>query len=366
MRSTNPSCPPHACASARVRLSSGPLLSAGPLPRLHVGLRTGLLAAALAALPAMPRAAQAASAVAATPATPVIPATPAAKRTPAAQPRPGARAARAAPAKAASATAAAAAGSVWPASLISARAEQVFGPLQVDSDGVATMREPRHLRLPDTSRERADLPAGTRLRLSAAHRVRESGQPHDVMLWHGERREGAEGGGFQDEVAVLAVFRAGEAAPTDVAEVKTDRMTYFAEPAVRPLGAQDDLFDLVNHHANAGQPYAEHSLYHLRAGRLRRIVQVDLLGEFSGCAKSFDQAIAWRTEPDAAQPLPRIVAEVTLRLAPLVHTEQCRPRPAPRRQLYSARFRWDAAADRYRAEPGGTLDRLARWNESRQ
>jgi hypothetical protein len=251
--------------------------------------------------------------------------------------------------------------------LITARAQQVFGPLQHDSDGTAAMREARRLRLPGTSRERADLPAGTRLRLSAAQRVRESGLPHDVMLWHGERPEHTEGGGgFQDEVAVLAVFRAGETAPIDVAEVKTDRMTYFAEPAVRPLGAQDDVFDLVNHHANAGQPYAEHSLYHLRGGRLRRIVQVDLLGEFGGCAKAFEQTIAWRTEPDAAQPLPRLVAEVTVLLAPLVHTEQCRPRPAPRRQQYSARFRWDAAADRYRAEPGGTLDKLARWNDSRR
>ncbi len=285
---------------------------------------------------------------------------------------PGASAlgAPAAPAKAASAPNAAgatAAGFELPASLIAARAQQVFGPLQPDSDGAAAMRETRRLRLPGTSRERADLPAGTRLRLSAAHRVRENGRPHDVMLWHGERPDHAEGGGgFQDEVAVLAVFRAGEAAPIDVAEVKTDRMTYFAEPAVRPLGAQDDAFDLVNHHANAGQPYAEHSLYHLRGGRLRRIVQVDLLGEFGGCAKSFEQTIAWRAEPDASQPLPRIVAEVTLQLAPRVHTEQCHPRPAPRQQQYSARFRWDAAADRYRAEPGGTLDKLARWNESRR
>lgn len=260
---------------------------------------------------------------------------------------------------------AAAAGFELPAALITARAQQVFGPLQHDTDGTA-MREARRLRLPGTSRERADLPAGTRLRLAAAHRVRENGRPHDVMLWHGDRPEGAEGGGFGDQVAVLAVFRAGEAAPIDVAEVQTDRMTYFAEPAVRSLGAQDDLFDLVNHHANAGQPYAEHSLYHLRGGRLRRIVQVDLLGEFSGCAKAFEQTITWRTEPDAAQPLPRIVAEVTVQLAPKIRTAECHPRPPARQQVYSARFRWDAAADRYRAEPGGTLDKLARWNESRR
>ena len=282
---------------------------------------------------------------------------------------PPASAAPAAPARPARAASASTApvGLELSASLVRARAQQVFGPLQPDSEGATAMREARRLRLPGTSRERADLPAGTRLRLSAAHRVRDSGRPHDVMLWHGERPENAEGsGGFQGEVAVLAVFRAGEAAPIDVAEVKTDRMTFFAEPAVRPLGTQDDAFDLVNHHANAGQPYAEHSLYHLRGGRLRRIVQVDLLGEFSGCAKAFEQTIAWRTEPDAAQPLPRIVAEVTVQLAPRVHTDQCRPRPAPRQQLYSARYRWDASADRYRAEPGGTLDKLARWNESRR
>jgi hypothetical protein len=278
---------------------------------------------------------------------------------------PGVHAVPAKPSRAASASTPSA-GFELPASLIAARAQQVFGPLQQDAEGSTVMREARRLRLPGTSRERADLPAGTRLRLSGAHRVRESGRPHDVMLWHGERPEGAEGGGFQDEVAVLAVFRAGEVAPIDVAEVKTDRMTYFAEPAVRPLGAQDELFDLVNHHANAGQPYAEHSLYHLRGGRLRRIVQVDLLGDFSGCAKSFEQAIAWRTEADATQPLPRIVAEVTVHHAPRIRTEQCRPRPAPRQQQYSARYRWDAAADRYRAEPGGTLDKLARWNESRR
>ena len=251
------------------------------------------------------------------------------------------------------------------AALINARAQQVFGALQRDDEG-HQLRERRRLRLPGTSRERADLPAGTRLRLGAVHRVRDRGVPHDVMLWHGDRPDNAEGGGFQQQVSVLAVFRAGEATPTDVAEVQTDRMTYFAEPAVQPLGTQDDLFDLVNHPANAGQPYAEHSLYHLSGGRLRRIVQVDLLADFSGCAKSFEQTIAWRTEPDAAQPLPRIVAEVTVHHAPKAHTTDCRPRPPAHQQLYSARYRWDATADRYRAEPGGTLDKLARWNEARR
>lgn len=253
-----------------------------------------------------------------------------------------------------------------PPALADARARQVFGALQRGDDSEWTMRDSRRLRLPGTSRERADLPAGTRLRLAAVHTVRERGTGHELMLWHGERPDGEADGGFLEQVAVLAVFRRGDPAPIDVAEVKTDRQTYFAHPAVKPLGPDDDLFEIVNHHANAGQPYAEHSLYHLRQGRLRRIAQVDLLGELSGCAKAFEQWLRWRTEPDADRPLPRIVAEVELVHAPADMTEDCHPRPRSRSERFQASFRWDPTGDRYRQEPGGTLDRLARWNDQRR
>lgn len=249
--------------------------------------------------------------------------------------------------------------------LTSARARAVFGALETTDDG-STMREPRRLRLPGTSRERAMLPIGTRLRLQATHRVHEAGRAHDLLMWHGERPGAGLPGGFDVDVTVLAVFRAGESAPIDVAEVQTDRQTYFADPAVLALSPTDDAFELVNHHANAGQPYALNALYHLRGGRLRRIAEIDLLGSFAGCAKSFEQTLRWRSVPDEGRALPRLVAEVQVVHAPLVHTEACRPRPAVRRTLYQAAWRWDAAGDRYRAEPGGTLEKLARWNERRR
>lgn len=248
--------------------------------------------------------------------------------------------------------------------LAAARTQQVFGAVQAQPEGGWSMRQDKRLRLPGTSAVRAELPAGTRLRLSAALGVRERGQAHDVLLWEGERPDDAAEGGFMGQVSVLAVFRTGETAPIDVAEVKTDRFTFFAQRAVIPLGAADDAFVLVNHHANAGQPYNEHSLYHLRLGRLRRIVQVDLLGEMSGCAKAFDETVQWEVAPDPAATLPRITARVELLHAPAAVTGDCRPRPAPRRETYADSYRWDAARERYVREPGGTLERLARWNDA--
>ncbi|MBI5257535.1 MAG: hypothetical protein HY855_13625 [Burkholderiales bacterium] len=248
--------------------------------------------------------------------------------------------------------------------LAAARTQQVFGAVQALPEGGWSMRQDKRLRLPGTSAVRAELPAGTWLRLSAALGVRERGQAHEVLLWDGERPDDAAAGGFLREVSVLAVFRPGEVAPIDVAEVKTDRLTFFAQRAVVALGTADDAFVLVNHHANAGQPYTEHSLYHLRQGRLRRIVQVDLLGEMSGCARAFDQTVHWEVVPDPAAPLPRITARVDLTHAPAAVTGDCRPRPTPRRVTYADPYRWDSSHDRYVREPGGTLERLVRWNDT--
>ncbi len=246
-----------------------------------------------------------------------------------------------------------------------ARAAAVFGPGRAGDDGQWTLATARRLRLPGTSRERADLPAGTRLWAAQALKVRERGAVHDVVMWRGERPDDTGDGGFMNEVAVLAVFAAGQTAPIDVAEVKTDRMTMFGAPPVVRLTPNDDAFTLLNHHANAGQPYTESSLFQLREGRLRRIASVDLLGELSGCAQAFDEIIDWRIEP-AGRALPDIVAQVTLIHAPKDATEGCTPRPAERRETLADRWRWDAGAGRYQRQPGGSLARIERWNDQRR
>lgn len=245
------------------------------------------------------------------------------------------------------------------------RPRQVFGAGQPGPDGAWTLARDKVLRLPGTSRERARLPAGTTLRLTRTLQVKEGGHLHEVLLWEGQRPGGEGDGGFGDEVAVLAVFAAGQAAPIDVAEVKTDRFTGFPNRPLLKLTALDDAFTLHNTHHNAGQPYTEASLFHLRQGRLRRIAVVDLLGEMSGCAKAFDESLEWLTEPDMA-PLPIVVARVTLVHAPRASTGGCEGRlPPERREVFEDRWRWDSAKAQY-LHQGGTLDRLDRWNDSRR
>lgn len=244
------------------------------------------------------------------------------------------------------------------------RAAQAFGAGQAAPEGGWTLARDKQLRLPGTSRERARLPAGTTLRLAATLQVKEGGRLHDVQLWQGQRPGSESDGGFGDEVAVLAVFAAGQAAPIDVAEVKTDRFTGFPSAPLIKLTAADDAFVLHNTHHNAGQPYTSVSLFHLRQGRLRRIAVVDLLGELSGCARAFDERLEWLTEPDMA-PLPIVVARVTLVHAPRASTGGCEGhRPVERREVFEDRWRWDSAKGQYLRQ-GGTLDRLDRWNDSR-
>ena len=132
-----------------------------------------------------------------------------------------------------------------------------------------------------------------------------------------------------------------------------------------PLGPADDAFVLLNHHANAGQPYTQASLFHLQQGRLRCVAVVDLLGELSGCAKAFEEKLDWRTEADG-QALPISVARVVRVLAPRSAQEGCDGKPAAERHdVFERRWRWDANRAQYMLQ-GGTLDRLARWNEERR
>lgn len=257
----------------------------------------------------------------------------------------------------------------WCAAAVAAavddRVAQVFGAGAAGPDGAWTLSREKVLRRPGTRRERTVLPAGTTVRLSQALAVNEGGRPHDVLLWDARLPDAGADGGFNGEAAVLAVFAAGHAAPIDVAEVKADRFTSFPDRPLLKLSALDDAFAVHNTHANAGQPYTSASLFHLRQGRLRRIAEIDLLGELSGCARAFDEVLDWRTEP-AMAPLPVIVARVTLTHAPRASTAGCEGRrPPERRETFEERWRWDAARGQY-VSVGGTLQRLQRWNDSRR
>jgi hypothetical protein len=236
----------------------------------------------------------------------------------------------------------------WAASPAPTRA--VIAGARLEANSTLVLSKDTLLRMPGTTKVRADLPAGTRLSRNASARVRAQGKVYEVELWRGARPAASEDGGFGENVAVLAVFPEGERAPTDVAEVQTDRETYLHEKVV-PLG-QDDAFELVNAHLNAGEDFNEISLFHLRDGRLRRIAQINIGSQRGAtCRESFQQRLHWSAEM-AASGLPAIVADLETIHAPAEFVQEDCPGSKVRQRSEHARtsYRWDAAKDRYVAE----------------
>jgi hypothetical protein len=220
--------------------------------------------------------------------------------------------------------------------------------VRIDADGAVVVTRDRELRMPGTSKTRADLPAETRLTRATTVKVRAQGKSYDVDLWNGVRPDGSgDEGGFGASVAVLAVFPDGAKAPTDIAEVAADRETYL-DQKVLPLGG-DDAFAVFNAHLNAGEDFNLTSLFHLRDGRLRRIAEIALYAaRAQHCADSTRQELAWEVMPRDGG-LPDIVADVaTVRAPNDVTREDCPTRKIAERRTHArTTFRWDAKQDRY-------------------
>lgn len=207
------------------------------------------------------------------------------------------------------------------------------------------------LRVPGTSKVRADLPADTQLTRFGSLPVRAQGKVYTVELWVGDRPADGEGG-FGPHVAVLAVFPPGATAPTDVAEVATDRETYLAKNVV-PLGP-DDAFGIYNAHLNAGEEFNVVTLFHLRDGRLRRIAEAGTDSvRGANCARSTRESVTWHAQ--GAGPLPPVVADVETITAPAdIVAEDCPGRKVAERRAHArTTYRWDARQGRYVRERGG-------------
>jgi hypothetical protein len=239
-------------------------------------------------------------------------------------------------------------------------ARRIFPGASLDQQGTLTLQQDKTLRIPGTTKRRAELPKGTTLsKPDAPLFVRSQGRRFMLLTWDGHRPEPSDDGGQGEDVTVLAVFPEGSIEPTDVAEVKQDRV---AGPGGLVSLGDEDAFTLQNSHTSASQGYTLTDLFHLRDGRLRRIVTgVYMLTNTYGCDESHDENLSWRTEPDGANP-PRIIATVELIHAPKEFTADCAGKPKPRTESFSNSYRWDAAKGQYRDE-GGNLDRLYKWNE---
>lgn len=237
-------------------------------------------------------------------------------------------------------------------------ARRIFPGATMETGDTLVLADDKVLRLLGTSKKRALLEASATLSAPYSLEVRSEGRAWTLLLWEGTNPGLLDEGGFGDRVAVLAVFRDGDVEPIDVAEVKVDRETGFG--GTFPLGA-DQGFTVVNTHHNSSQGYLITDVLHLRGGRLRRVTSLFTLSANAGCADSFDESPDLRTEADGDN-LPRIVISVELVHAPEGLTDDCHPRPKPRRETFEDRFRWDASKDRYVLE-GGTISRLDAFNE---
>jgi hypothetical protein len=211
----------------------------------------------------------------------------------------------------------------------------VFPGARLEADNTVVLTQEKTLRIPGTSKERTVLGEGTRVARQASVKVRAQGRLHEVEMWAG------------DDVGVLAVFPAGVNAPTDVADVQTDRTPFLGTELIS-LGG-DDAFTVSNSHHNAGEGFNETSLFHLRDGRLRRIAVVPTYSVMAGCAKAYSEELRWRVEADGGE-LPTIIADVDTTHAPADFTDGCKGKPKEWHEHKLTRYRWSAAKDRYLVE----------------
>ena len=77
------------------------------------------------------------------------------------------------------------------------------------------------------------------MRLHATHGVREAGRMHELLMWQGQRPEAGLPGGFDTDVTVLAVFRAGVWFIQDITGHETEQFE-FGFPDSQPVPADYD------------------------------------------------------------------------------------------------------------------------------
>ena len=224
-------------------------------------------------------------------------------------------------------------------------ARRIFPGGTLDGD-TFELTEDKILRMPGTSKDRADLPAGTTLQAPDSVTIRAQGRRYTLLMWDGERPTSSENGGFGDSIAVLAVFPEGSAEPTDVAEVRQDRETYLIAGGTPTLGP-DDTFTVVNTHLNAGEEFVITSLFHLRDRRLRRIAEV-FTESAMGCTGSVVETPSWKIGAVKGGEYPELISVVDVVKNPAAYTKDCEaPRPKERRLHYEDRYRWDALKKQY-------------------
>lgn len=223
------------------------------------------------------------------------------------------------------------------------------------------LKEEKTLPIPGTSEDESVLPEGSTLEAPSALNIQSQGKSYVVFLWEGTRSQGDSDTSYAEKVSVLGVFPQNSSVPTDAADVKSDQLTFFGEGALLKLGS-DDAFTLINHHANAGQPYYANTLYHIFNGKLSRIAEIFTLGVMSGGADSFREELQWKVKPGSQGAHPDVIASVLLVHAPAEYQEEGEEKQKETRETFEETYTWKNSKACY-VDSGGNMDRLEAWNE---
>ena len=241
-------------------------------------------------------------------------------------------------------------------------AQFIFPGSDFNDEGDFVLKQEKILRIPGTTKERSILPAGTKLNNPVSYKVKSGNRDYYLLLCDGIRPEGYSDRVNNEEVAVLGVFPDGSVEPTDIAEVKSDKLTFIGERPFLKIGS-DDGFTIINHHANAGQAYYNISLYHIKDGRLRRIAEEFTLTQSSGCDKSFKEELHWIvSEKEIVNGYPKITAEIDLIRSPAEFLDGCEKRSSTKKDKYIDIYTWDIQKAKY-INSGGNIKSLDKWNE---
>lgn len=160
--------------------------------------------------------------------------------------------------------------------------------------------------------------------------------------------------------SVLAIFDpAHPEAPVDLADVASDQHTGFDEPAVLPLGIEDDGLLVSSYHANSSQGYRTTSVLALVDGKLTEMASVFTLNEnYCGLRREQLRALAPVIDDGDGRWSPfAITVTETTNLVDGACDDL--PDAKPGTRAVAATFRWDEAAGGYAPDSTALADLFA-------
>jgi hypothetical protein len=229
-------------------------------------------------------------------------------------------------------------------------------PDLAEKDGAYVGSVPVAMRDLSGDAEAAAAPEATSLFNAAALEIHAGGKDRLLLLFDlGQAQDSAEG------YAPLALYDlGGEPKLLDVANVASDRSTYFRDPGKFAIGAGDDAVTTMSMHFNSNQTYMTTDLITVQDDRLALVDSIFTLDEQS-CAYERTQQLSFSS--GTGDTYPPIIATVTDATEPTA--EACdEVLPARATKNIVVTYRWDVGKARYMPDSDAFM-KLANEDEKR-